>query len=634
MRTQLVSTVILTYFDIGSDISVILEQSAANTVWTSLLVLFLVLHPTLTCCYYLYLVHKGVLDCKTGMLKAFTALFMLDPLLATYKALKRGNFTNAMMRKTDYKNGLMTSLPLHYLKLAEALFENLPSLMLQLYIALVSHTPTSGALSFSLAIGWLSLTSSVFMFRLGDDEYGRIGFLIRRKPILALVSLALFCLSETVIRVGSVAIFAAAYKSYIAVYFLGLLFTFFLLVRALRRFTDPAFLRRSGLDSLFSFLNLVILFQPEIKEGGAKASKAAGGGIVGGAAVSPVAGDAGVEEEKSREKSSHVVEVAEVAVKYRMSRDDTQAGELGRRRTERKQRLGLFCLYSVAALSMALLAFYPPDALLRSWPARGSQGVPGNITLGVGWYNNMSKCEVLPSSRQRCPFPQWVLLGYLTLFSVMVVTFVALESFFMRPSTARSDLSNDLVNLEALKEALRKRPGLCEAKNELGMLPLHELATMEVCPMDCVAEVLKHNPDAVKELTDTGDTVLHLCLKSGNHGLAEGLLCHSLLQLDEGVQTKVGNGLKVAQRVEDRTGSLPLLLAAKHQAPENVMDALREANPKFMDQKNKAGASASAHYRLNTAAGEKEVYPRTLLLVTVIYCHGAASTRIQCFFPL
>ena len=40
--------------------------------------------------------------------------------------------------------------------------------------------------------------------------------------------------------------------------------------------------------------------------------------------------------------------------------------------------------------------------------------------------------------------------------------------------------------------------------------------------------------------------------------MAEGLLCHSLLQLDEGVQTKVDNGLKVAQRVEDRVTLLPL----------------------------------------------------------------------------
>ena len=58
----------------------------------------------------------------------------------------------------------------------------------------------------------------------------------------------------------------------------------------------------------------------------------------------------------------------------------------------------------------------------------------------------------------------------------------------------------------------------------------------------------------------TGDTVLHLCLKSGNHDMAEGLLCHSRLQLDEEVQTKVGNGLKVAQRVEDRVTLLPLEL--------------------------------------------------------------------------
>ena len=467
MRTQLFSTVVLHYFDIISDVGVIVEQSVANPVWTYLLLLFLVLHPILTCSYYMFLVWKRILDVKTGLMKACLALFMLDPLVATYKAWKRGNFTNKMMQKTDYKNGFMTSLPLHYLKLAETLFENLPSLILQLYIALVSHTQPSLALSLSLAIGWLSLTSSVFSFRLGDDDYGRIGFLIRRKPILALLSLGFFCLSETAVRVGSVAIFAAAYKSYVAVFFLGLLFTFFLMVSALRRFTDPAFLRPSGLDSLFSFLNLVILFQPEIKEvilfqpeikeGGAKESKAAGGGVVGGAAVSPVAFEAGVEEEKT----SHVVE------EYRRPRNDTQAGELGRRRTEQKQRLVLFCLYSVAALSMALLAFYPPDALLRSWPARGSQGVPGDITLGVGWYNNMSKCEVLPSSRQRCPFPQWVLLGYLTLFSVMVVTFVALESFFMRPSTARTDLSNELEKIEALKEALRKRPGLCEAKNEV-----------------------------------------------------------------------------------------------------------------------------------------------------------------------
>ena len=43
--------------------------------------------------------------------------------------------------------------------------------------------------------------------------------------------------------------------------------------------------------------------------------------------------------------------------------------------------------------------------------------------------------------------------------------------------------------------------------------------------------------------------------------MAEGLLCHSRLQLDEEVQTKVDNGLKVAQRVEDRVTLLPLELA-------------------------------------------------------------------------
>ena len=39
--------------------------------------------------------------------------------------------------------------------------------------------------------------------------------------------------------------------------------------------------------------------------------------------------------------------------------------------------------------------------------------------------------------------------------------------------------------------------------------------------------------------------------------MAEGLLCHSLLK----VTTKVDNGLKVAQRVEDRVTLLPLELA-------------------------------------------------------------------------
>ena len=176
--SRLLVGVLLAYFDIGSDVAVIVELYAANnSAWASLLVVFITIHPLLTAGYYSYLYkYKNLINSNVFCWKLFKSLFMLEPMFAVISAVKRSHFS---LKDSEHKDGSMISISILYLKLVEAVFESIPSAALQLYIVLVSHASPSFAITVSLLVACLALSSALFQFRVSDEKYGRMGFLIR-----------------------------------------------------------------------------------------------------------------------------------------------------------------------------------------------------------------------------------------------------------------------------------------------------------------------------------------------------------------------------------------------------------------------------------------------------------------------
>jgi hypothetical protein len=139
---------------------------------------------------------------------------------------------------------------------------------------------------------------------------------------------------------------------------------------------------------------------------------------------------------------------------------------------ERFQRLGIFSIFTIQAFAMGILAFFPPDALLKNWSEHETM-VPGNITMGLGWFrSNSSRCEVISfGGRQRCPFLDFVFYIWLVQIVTMVLSGLVLHFYIMRPSNERRELSGHLRKgcFENLKPFESSRlPDLCKMKNEVG----------------------------------------------------------------------------------------------------------------------------------------------------------------------
>ena len=544
MMAKLLLTVLTTYLDIFTDVSVIMEQwVAGNTVWVALLILFLVLYPILSAGYYAFLTFKGCYNTvKEGVCRSLAALLMLDPLIASVSAFRRGSWNASALKKTTVVDGMMTALPVHYLKLLEALFESLPSGMLQSYIALVSPGPITSSLALSLVMGWISVATAIALFRLGDHKYGRFGFLIRRWPLVSLVLMGLLSLGEIAIRIGTVAVFAAAYKGVVFLYFLLSGCVMFLLLSRMRR--RKAVQQGSWFqDAVASMVNLVVLYQPLMASAGAAPStpKTTSSDTVvpvpapelspesRATAHSPaVPAGAGADEAKSESKLAPDDAIVHIGVGQ--SSKAAQQTRLQLLKQEAQRRRLLFAVFASCCAAMAVVSFFPPASLLSGgWASLGPL-VPGNVTMGLGQYSNSSRCEVLTSGRERCPFHVGVAVSYWLAFTVMVLSFCVLEMYLMRPTDERRQLSDLLADDEDpqavldLLAASSDVEALCKAKSDLGLLPLHELASCKGMSEEVMGAVLQANPGAIQQLSEEGDSPLHLSLRRRNVALTTAML--------------------------------------------------------------------------------------------------------------
>ena len=183
--------------------------------------------------------------------------------------------------------------------------------------------------------------------------------------------------------------------------------------------------RRVFEEVLISLVNLIILFQPEISDTSSKTD------------IPLVLRDGG---SKLKEKGKAF--------------DEKES-----RNMERFQRLGIFSIFTIQALAMGILSFFPPEALLQTWSEHETM-VSGNITMGLGWFlSNASRCLVISfGGRQRCPFHDFVFYIWLVQMVMMVLSGLVLHFYIMRPSNERRKLSGQIQkrcfeNLKPLKAA-------------------------------------------------------------------------------------------------------------------------------------------------------------------------------------